>query len=136
MSDWVMLIPSQVFTMLKTNLIGKVGAKYNLTNDNFSTVASSNTKAVFPFVYVNSLTSTEEGADLEGNGINAARFTFQIEVTDNVSQNRAREVMANIINVVKTMRFEVVSLPIFKNLDGTHRCIIRIRRTIGANDTL
>lgn len=136
MSDWIMLIPSQVFTRLKIGLSNKIKTKYDITDKNFSTVSSSNTDAVFPFIYLNTLASTEEGRDLEGSTINGARFSFQIEVTDNVSQNRAREVMSEIINIVKSMRFEVVTLPIFEYLDGTHRCIIRIRRVIGANDTL
>lgn len=136
MSDWIMLIPSQVFTRLKSGLSEKLKKKYGIKSENFSMVARSNTDAVFPFVYVNALTSMEEGADLEGSTINAAMFTFQIEVTDNVSQNRTKEVMAEIINIAKAMRFELVSLPMFENMDGTHRCIIRIRRIIGANDAL
>lgn len=131
-----MLIPSQVYTKIKAGLSERIKNKYGITDKNFSMIGSSNTDAIFPFVYVNTLTSTEEGSDLEGLTINGAMFTFQIEVTDNVSQNRAKEVIAEVIRIIKTMRFEVISLPVFDNLDGTHRGIIRIRRIIGANDTI
>ena len=64
------------------------------TDRNFSTVGSSDTQAVFPFVYVQLLPSAEAGQDIEGNTINAGLFTFQIEVTDNQSQARAKDVMS------------------------------------------
>ena len=67
-----------------------------MKDENFSTVGSSDARAVFPFVYIQLLPSTEQGQDIEGNTINAGLFTFQIEVTDNQTQSRAKDVMSEV----------------------------------------
>lgn len=134
-ADWIMLIPSKVFTKIKNNFSTTIKDTYSMTDQNFSTVGSSNTPAVFPFVYVNGLPASEEGQTLDGQTVNAGLFTFQIDVTDNKSQARARKVMSEIIKIMKTMGFDIVSMPSFEGTqDNTHRMTARFRRIIGAND--
>lgn len=136
MSDWVMLIPSQVFTRIKTEFSAKIKAKYKMTSENFSTTDSQNKAAVFPFVYVNLLPASEAGQTLEGDVINAGIFTFQIDVYDNKTQARARDVMAEIVRIMKTMRFDATQMPSFGETEDVKRMTARFRRTIGGLDVL
>lgn len=136
---WSMMIQSSVFTRIKNEMPKsiKVGTStIKLSSKNFSTVGSSDTPAVFPFVFVQELPAVERGQTIDGQSINGGLFTFQIDITDNVSQERARAVMTEVLRVMKEMRFEVISMPSFEFSNGTHRMTMRCRRMIGALDTL
>ena len=136
MADWTDRISSIVFTRIKNEFSNSLKTKYKMTSSNFSTVGSSDTPAVFPFVYVQLLPSTEQGQDLEGTTINAGLFTFQIEVTDNQSQTRAKDVMSEIKRIMKSMRFTVQPTPDIQDTKDTHRAIMRCNRRIGSSDIL
>ena len=136
MADWTDRISSIVFTRIKNEFSSSLKTKYKMKDSNFSTVGSSDTTAVFPFVYVQLLPSTEAGQDIEGNTINAGLFTFQIEVTDNQSQTRAKDVMSEIKRIMKSMRFTVQCTPTLEDTKDTHRAIMRCNRRIGSCDIL
>ena len=135
-SNWIMMIPSQVFTRIKTEFSEKIKTKYNMTGDNFSTTDSQNKKAVFPFVYINLLPARETGNDLAGDTINGGIFTFQIDVYDNKTQARAREVMTEVVRIMKSMRFLVNQMPNSDDTDEIKRMTARFQRTIGGLDVL
>ena len=80
MSDWDMMIPLMVFTRIKQNFSQTIKDKYGMTDKNFSTVGSSDTPAVFPFVYVQTLPGAEQGIDMQCISVNAGMFSFQIDV--------------------------------------------------------
>lgn len=136
MSDWIMLLPSQVFTRIKYGISDKVKTKYKMTDSNFSTESASMSTAVFPFVYVKLLPAVETGRDLEGTSTNGGLFTWQISVIDNQSQSRARDVMAEIYSTMKSMRFEAKQIPSFEDTEDTHTCTARFSRIICSNDIL
>ena len=136
MADWTDIISSNVFTRIKNEFSSSLKTKYKMTDSNFSTVGSSDTPAVFPFVYVQLLPSAETGQDLEGATINAGLFTFQIEVTDNQTQARAKDVMSEIKRIMKSMRFTVQCTPTLEDTKDTHRAIMRCNRIIGSCDLL
>ena len=136
MADWTDRISSVVFTRIKNEFSSNLKTKYKMTNSNFSTVGSSDTPAVFPFVYINLLPSVERGQDIEGNTINAGLFTFQIEVTDNQTQARAKDVMSEIKRIMKSMRFTVQCTPTLEDTKDTNRAIMRCNRIIGSCDIL
>lgn len=136
MSDWYIMIPLMVFTKLKQNFSQTIKDTYKMTDKNFSTVGSSDTPAVFPFVYFNALPATEQGRDLQGTSVNGALFGFQIDVYSNKTQNEARKVMSEITKVMKTMGFEINSMPSFEDTKDVHRMTARFRRMFGADDTL
>lgn len=131
---WVSDIPSIVLTKVKYGFSSKLKTKY--PNIKFTTSDSSNTAATFPTVYVNKLSSPEQGQDLEGTEIHAILATFQIEVTDNVSQSRANEVIDEVMRIMKAMRFQIVGDPYPDNRDNAYRYVMRCRRVIGALDKL
>ena len=136
MADWTDRISSVVFTRIKNEFSSTLKTKYKMTNSNFSTVGSSDTPAVFPFVYIQLLPSAEAGQDIEGNTINAGLFTFQIEVTDNQTQARAKDVMSEVKRIMKSMRFTVQPTPDIQDTKDTHRAIMRCNRRIGSDDIL
>ena len=136
MADWTDRISSVVFTRIKNEFSSSLKTKYKMTSSNFSTVGSSDTPAVFPFVYVQLLPSAEQGQDLEGTTINAGLFTFQIEVTDNQTQARAKDVMSEVKRIMKSMRFTVQCTPTLEDTKDTHRAIMRCNRRIGSSDIL
>ena len=136
MADWTDIISSNVFTRIKNEFSSSLKEKYKMKDENFSTVGSSDTPAVFPFVYIQLLPSAEQGQDIEGNTINAGLFTFQIEVTDNQSQTRAKAVMSEIKRIMKSMRFTVQPTPEIQDTKDIHRAIMRCNRRIGSDDIL
>ena len=136
MADWTDRISSILFTRIKNEFSSSLKTKYKMTSSNFSTVGSSDTPAVFPFVYIQLLPSAEQGQDIEGNTINAGLFTFQIEVTDNQTQARAKDVMSEIKRIMKSMRFTVQCTPTLEDTKDTNRAIMRCNRIIGSCDIL
>ena len=136
MADWTDRISSVVFTRIKNEFSSSLKTKYKMTSSNFSTVGSSDTPAVFPFVYIQILPGTEQGQDLDGTSINAGLFTFQIDVTDNQKQTIAKDVMAEVKRIMKSMRFSINSMPSFDDTKDTHKATIRCSRVIGAGDKL
>ena len=136
MADWTDRISSVVFTRIKNEFSSSLKTKYKMTSSNFSTVGSSDTPAVFPFVYVQLLPSAEQGQDIEGNTINAGLFTFQVEVTDNQTQARTKDVMSEVKRIMKSMRFTVQCTPTLEDTKDTHRAIMRCNRIIGSDDIL
>lgn len=135
-AEWIYMLRSKIFSRIKNEFSNKLKTKYKMTSNNFSTVGSSNTPAVFPFVYVQMLPALEKGQDLIGTSINAGLFTFQIDVTDNKSQERTNEVAFEILRIMKSMGFEVISMPSFEDTKDTHRSTARYRRLIGDGDNL
>lgn len=136
MADWTDRISSVVFSRIKNEFSSTIKKNYKMKDENFSTVGSSDTPAVFPFVYVQLLPSAETGQDLEGATINAGLFTFQIEVTDNQTQARAKDVMSEVKRIMKSMRFTVQCTPTLEDTKDTHRAIMRCNRIIGSCDIL
>ena len=78
----------------------------------------------------------ETGTDLQGDTINAVWSSFQIEVTTNTKMDEAKEVMDEVVRIMKTMRFQVTSMPEFQNTDSIYRRVARFRRMIADGDIL
>ncbi len=133
---WIMDIPSIVFSRLKKEFPKKIKDRLGMTDRNFSTVSATSKTAVFPFVFVSLISASEEGRTLDGEGINGGTFSFQVDVIDNQSQQRAREVMVEVVQIMKRMRFDAFDMPTFESTEDTHRCTARFRRVIGASDSL
>ena len=136
MSTWYMMIPLMVFTKIKQDFSQKIKDTYKMTDDNFSTVGSSDTPPVFPFVYFQTLPATEQGRDFQGTEVNGAMFGFQVDVYSNKTQADARKVMTEVSKIMKGMGFEINSMPTFENTKDVHRMTSRFRRMFGSDDTL
>lgn len=127
-------IQTRVFSRIKNKYPKELKTKY--PNTFFTTSDRVADNPLFPTVYVHEMQSVEMGRDLEGTTINAIRSTFQIEVTDNASMSNAKEVMENVVSTMKSMRYEVITMPTFQNTPSVYRIVARFRRVIGAYDVL
>lgn len=127
-------IESIVFSRIKKEFSDKI--KKNYPNLDFTTSDTVSAKPKFPTVYIHMLPSPEIGRDLEGITLNGILATFQIKVSDNVNNKRAREIMNEIVRILKTMRFSINEMPYSENKEGTYYSLVRARRTIGSNDIL
>lgn len=133
--SWDDLIPSTVFTRVKTNFSDSLKTKYKMTDKNFSTVGSSDTPAAFPFIGVQLISMNEISNDLDGDTIPAVMCGFQIDVTDNQSDSRASEIAREVKAIMKTMRFNCKKQP-SQSDKGIYRQTYRCSRKIGSNDIL
>ena len=91
---------------------------------------------IFPTIYVHELAGVEQGKDLDGQSINAVLETFQIDCITNTKQSDAKQIMRVVADVMKELRFEIVSMPEFKSQDNVYRSTARFRRVIGRNDRI
>ena len=129
---WISDIETKVFSEIKKN--GQE-LKKNFPNIFFTTENESDTPAKFPTVYLEELSGTERGRDLEGNSVNAYMATFQINISHNDKKSHVRRVMNNCMDTMKKLRFEIVGTPIYSRSDGVWTGVARFRRTIGSGDT-
>lgn len=127
-------IETIVFSKIKAILNPKLKTKYSKIS--FTTSDKVSSEPDFPNVYVHMMNSPETGDNLEDTLINGIIATFQIETNDNQSQGRAKDVMNEVVQVMKGMHFTMTMSPEFSNTKNTYRCIARFRRTIGSSDTL
>lgn len=135
-NDWVYRIEPMVFTRLKNDFSNAIKSKYDMKTANFTTDETSSKNPVFPNVVVRLLDPMETGKDLEQLEIHGGIFTFQVDITDNKSKARAKEVAIEVNNLMKKMRFEAVLIPFPSAQDGLYRCVGRYRRNIDKNDIL
>lgn len=131
---WFSRITTTVFTRIKSIVNKKLKSTY--PDLNFTTSDKSSTDPKFPTVYINRMPGMEKGQDLDGSTVNAMLVTFQVEVTDNISDTRALEVADECCAVMKSMRFQLVGEPVPDNSNGKFRNIARYQRIVGYNDTL
>ena len=128
------MLESQVITRIKTQFSKKLKDRY--PNLKFTNSDRADTVPKFPTVYIHEMTGAETGEDLQGDTINAVWSSFQIEVTTNTKMNDAKEVMNEVVRIMKTMRFQVIATPEFQNTDSTYRRVARFRRMIADGDIL
>lgn len=134
--EWVSMLQSIIFSRIKNEFSENLKTKYKMTSNNFSTVGSSDTPAVFPFVYIEELESTEVGNDLEGVDTNGLRYSVRIHVSDNKSQTNAKSVAYEVRRIMKSMRFSC-GTPIPQNVaNNIHGYVLQCSRVIGEGDIL
>lgn len=134
--EWVSRLQSMIFSRIKNEFSSNLKTKYKMTSNNFSTVGSSDTPAVFPFVYIEELESPEIGRSTEGYETNGLRFGIQALVSDNKSQNNAKEVSFEVYRILKNMGFNCKKPIPTNNTKDIHIYGFRATKAIGENDIL
>lgn len=127
---WISDIETKVLAKLKEN--GEI-LKKNFPNIVFTTENESDTPAKFPTVYLEELSGTERGRDLEGSTVNAYMATFQINISHNDKRYHVKSIMNNCMDTMKQLRFEIIGTPIYNRSDGVWTGVARFRRVIEAN---
>lgn len=132
MANWVIDLDTNVYNRFKNEL----NKRYTKDTLYFTISDRTPSKAQFPTVYFHTMQNLEEGSTLEGTDINAVLYSAQIEVTVVKDQTQAKKIMAEVINSMKTMLFEVIALPEITSTTDTYKAVARFRRLIGASDRL
>lgn len=142
---WVIDLPDSIYGRLVSEFPERLKKKYKFQKTtvngvtqwmNFSKSSVSETKPLFPYITFLELPGSEKGRDLEGTSINAALFTFQVDVYDNAKEETTRECMAAIVKIMKTMMFEAKPLPAPDSRPQEYRSTARFSRTISRYDTI
>lgn len=131
---WTGEIASIVFTKVKVGAEKELKTKY--PDISFTTSDRVQRDPKFPSVYIKELGSPESGSDLEGNFVYSINSTFQIEVSDSISQERAKRVMDKIVYLMKKMKYKISVSPYPNNTEGVYRVIARFTRNVDWNDIL
>lgn len=130
------------FELLESMILTRVKAEFNKTiknkypNLNFTTEPDNDSLPQFPTVYIHLLPSEEIGQTLDGTSINGIRANFQIDVMDNKDKTRAKEVMAEVKRIMKTMRFSFNEMPYHEKRNEIYYSLARASRVIGSGDIL
>lgn len=126
-------LESIIVTRIKAQFSKKIKDKYPQIE--FTTLEESKTAPKFPNVYIYLMPSPEVGQTLENDEIEGGLFTIQIKVTDNQNQARVKEVMGEIVRIMKKLRFSIPAMPDYKNTKDTWWSDARFRGTL-ANDSI
>lgn len=143
---WTMDLPDSIYGRLVSEFPERLKTKYKFQKLTVNGVAqwlnfskssvSLDTKPVFPYITFIQLPGSEKGRDLEGNSINAALFTFQVDVYDNAKENTTKECMAAIVNIMKSMIFETKLLPAPDSRPQEYRSTAQFSRIISRYDAI
>lgn len=124
--SWVDQIEDNVATYIDSDL--------NETMDVLVTTEQyTGDTAEFPAVYVHELPQVERGYDIDGSSINGVLSTFQIDVYDNDSKS-CKEIASKVRDLMKEMRFEMISSPLRTKEYGYYKAVARYRRLFGGED--
>lgn len=132
-NEWAFNLEYVIMTIVKTKI--ETALKTDYPNIFITNNGKSTAKPVFPTVYIHELPGTEK-SDLEGSAINAVLESFQVDVTTNTSQSDAKKVCAVVAQIFKELRFQISSMPEISDDGETYRSTCRVRRWIGADDTI
>ena len=133
---WIDKIQTQVLSRLKYDEeMQKLQKKY--PDFTLVTLPVSSTDPTFPTLLLQQLETPEVGQDLDNVTVNGINAGFQIDVTDNTRDNRARveEIISAAYAVMKSMRFNVGRMP-DQDTQDEKRSTLRATRIIGSGDTL
>lgn len=142
---WVIDLPDSIYGRLVSEFPERLKKKYKFQKTtvngvtqwlNFSKSSVSETKPLFPYITFLELPGQERGQTLEGDSINAALFTFQIDVYDNAKEETTKECMAEIVKIMKSMRFNAKAMPAPDSRPQEYRSTARFSRLIGSSDII
>lgn len=136
--EWVDMVQNMIFSRIKSEFSDALKKKYDMTDeDNFSAGGRNVTPSVFPFIHIQCLPSTECGMDTERADINAGMFTFQVDVTDNMtSYERAKKCSLEVLRTMKSMGFETQEFPNLDMESDLKRYTLRFRRILCEGETI
>lgn len=120
-------LESQVFSRIKYGFSKGIKEKY--PDLNFTTSDKSSTNPKFPTVYIHFMESPEIAQTLAATSLNGIKGAFQIDVSDNENNNRTDEVAREVLRIMKSMGFEVPTMPFHNNDGDTYKTVARYRRT-------
>lgn len=135
MVSWVADLDNIIFSIIKAKCYDKLVKDF--PNIRLTMEDTTDTPAKFPTAKIKITGLPERGQDLEGNTINAVEPTVQIDILSNKSQKDVDKVMWEIMNIMKSMRFQFPNnLPMSSREGDIYRSMARGTRVIGNGDIL
>lgn len=131
---WWADLESRIFTLYKTKLNKSLKDKY--PNLNCTASPMTNAASKFPTAYLRMADWIETGNDLNNTETNAILGTLQLDVIANTSLDDCKEVIYESVNILKSLRFNIVGMPIYSANNNLYTGVIRFRRVIGNGESL
>lgn len=132
--EWYENIFPSIMTRLKVESKKALGSTFTDLEVTDEIVTPTNPS--FPTILALELPNTEQGNDLVNVDIVALMYGIQIEVTDNKKQANTKQVMNEVIKIMKSMGFSVLSMPEITYANNVYRSVARFRRIIANGDNL
>jgi len=129
-NTWYTQIQSKVFTQIQY-MMQKKYPKLKCTTKN-----ENGMPAVFPTLYLHELEPVERGQDLTNETVNAVLSTMEIQVWTNTTEDDCRKIMAEAVNQMKGLQFNIIAMPIIKTNDKISWGVMRGRRMVGNGDKI
>ena len=92
--------------------------------------------AEFPTLFLHELAPVELGQDLTNETVNAILATIEIQVWTNTTEDDCRNIIADALNQMKLLKFNVPEMPLVEVSDRISWGVIRCKRTIGNGDEI
>lgn len=130
MDSWYMQIQNKVFTQVQYMMQKKYpNLKCTTRNEN-------GLPAEFPTLFLHELAPVELGQDLTNETVNAILATIEIQVWTNTTESDCRSIIAEALNQMKLLQFNVPEMPLVEVSDRISWGVIRCKRIIGNGDKI
>lgn len=129
-NTWYMQIQSKVFTQIQYMM------KKKYANLKCTTKNENGMPAEFPTLYLHELEPIERGQDLTNETVNAVLSTVEIQVWTNTTEDDCRKIMAEAVDQMKKLQFNIIAMPVIKTNDKISWGVMRGRRMVGNGDKL
>ena len=129
-NNWYLQIQSKVFTQIEYMM------KKEYPNLVCTTKNENGKPAQFPALFLHELTPVERGQDLTNETINAVLSTIEIQVWTNTTETDCRNIIAEAVNQMKALQFNIPEMPLVQVNDKIAWGVIRCRRMIGNGDKI
>ena len=130
MDSWYMQIQNKVFTQIQYMMQKKYpNLKCTTRNEN-------GLPAEFPTLFLHELAPVEIGQDLTNETVNAILATIEIQVWTNTTEDDCRSIIAEALNQMKLLQFNVPEMPLVEVSDRISWGVIRCKRMIGNGDEI
>ena len=127
------LLDEQILTLMERYVIANYSG---LSDSHFSMTKDNPSDTELPFIYLQRIVGTETAIDLERDEFQGGLFTYEVRVTSNKSQRQAKDIMEQVTNAMKSMRFWGTSLPVISDVGNLHIMIARWQREFYDGDTI
>ena len=132
---WTKNIFTSVYSRVSANGRIRLISKYPKINFTNSTPKSKIT--AFPTVIITKLQGSEVGKDIEQSFVNGVISNIQIEVITNTSQEDSDYIADVCLDLMKTLRYEMVGEPYSNTTqENEYRNISRYRREVDYGDVI
>lgn len=131
---WWAELESRLFTLYTKRIRDALSEKYPNIKCTASPMTISASK--FPTCYFRMVDWIETGNDLDNTETHAVTATLQVDVIANTSLSDCKEVVYETIDIVKSLRFNIIAMPIYSASNNLYTGVIRFRRIIGGSEEI